>query len=180
MKLDGTHVLIYPHYPTPLTAAGQDRHIYTDALRHNLRCGIYHPAVIKFWWQLIKTWRTERRGWASQIGKTARERERDVSWGKRRMTGQTRMMTDDLMKNWLAGRKENQLEDTTENMGREKRERERDRKGKWEGRWMKIGKRRIKTAIERISENNGEMGGEIEKYEHRKRATVTTEVERCR
>lgn len=65
-------------------------------------------------------------------------------------------------------------------MGREKRERERDRKGKWEGRWMNIGKRRIKTAIERISENNGEMGGEIEKYEHRKRATVTTEVERCR
>lgn len=45
---------------------------------------------------------------------------------------------------------------------------------------MNIGKRRIKTAIERISENNGEMGGEIEKYEHRKRATVTTEVERCR
>lgn len=33
--------------------------------------------------------------------------------------------------------------------------------------------------IERISENNGEIGGEIEKYEYRKRATLKTEVERC-
>lgn len=45
---------------------------------------------------------------------------------------------------------------------------------------MNIGKKRIKTAIERISENNGEIRGEIEKYEYGKRATVKTEVERCR
>ncbi len=32
------------------------------------------------------------------------------------MTDQANMMTDDLMKNWLAAREENQLEDTTENM----------------------------------------------------------------
>lgn len=38
------------------------------------------------------------------------------------MTDQTEMMTDDLMKNWLARRKENQLEDTTEAQGEGERE----------------------------------------------------------
>lgn len=39
------------------------------------------------------------------------------------MTDQTEMMTDDLMKNRLAGRKENQLEDTTEERERKEMER---------------------------------------------------------
>lgn len=41
------------------------------------------------------------------------------------MTEQTKMMTDDLMKNWLAGRKENQLEDKTEAQGEGERDKRR-------------------------------------------------------
>ena len=56
------------------------------------------------------------------------------------MTDQTEMMTDDLMKNWLAGRKENQLEDTTETWGEGEDERNRKKEiaGKMDEYWIEM------------------------------------------
>lgn len=54
------------------------------------------------------------------------------------MTDQTEMMTDDLMKNWLAGRKENQLEDTTEAWGERERDGKKEMGGKMDVYWIEM------------------------------------------
>ncbi len=52
------------------------------------------------------------------------------------MTDQAEMMTDDLMKNWLAGRKEKQLEDTTEAWGDGERHGKKEMGGKMDEYWI--------------------------------------------
>lgn len=167
MKLNSKNVPIHPHHSTPLTAATielfQDRPIYTDALRYTLRSGIYHPAVIKFWWLLIKTWERDRETRREMLaeGKTDDRPNRDDDrWFNEELTG------------WK-GRKPIRRHNRSMGTGRK---RWKERNGK--ARWMNIGSRWIKTAIERISEQWWDKDTDREIWTQR--AAPKTEVEWCR